>query len=279
MLSKKITFKEISSLLKPRVQDSHKGSYGHVMIIACSKGKIGAGILAAQGALRAGAGLSTLILPADAFKRVDPEALEIMYEPVQGGFFTEKHLKKVLRLVKKSSVVALGPGLGTQKSTVKFVQEFIQCYHGPLIIDADGLNAMAGKKIKRKGLTLLTPHPGEMGRLIGKTAKFVQENRLKVAKDFAVKNKVHLLLKGYRSIVAFPNGEIWINPTGNPAMAQGGQGDALTGIFAGLISEFGWKKHALLAAPFFHGLVGDQLAKKKRIVLASDILKNLKWKQ
>ncbi|MDO8519388.1 MAG: NAD(P)H-hydrate dehydratase, partial [Deltaproteobacteria bacterium] len=193
--------------------------------------------------------------------------------------FTRRHLKEVLRLTRKASVVALGPGLGLQKETVRFVHEFVRKYSGPLIVDADGLNALALKLSvakKRKGETLFTPHPGEMSLLTGKTVAWIQKNRTKVAHDFAVTYRVHLLLKGYRSVFAFPDGKVWINPTGNPAMAQGGQGDALTGIFAGLVSEFGWKRPALLAAPYIHGLVGDRLAKKgKRTVLASDILKNL----
>jgi len=136
--------------------------------------------------------------------------------------------------------VAIGPGIGTHPETVKFVQALVQEYEGPLVIDADGLNAIAKKPSvlgKRRGMTLLTPHPGEMGRLVKKGARYIQQNRLKVASEFARKYGVNVLLKGYRSILALSNGKIWINPTGNPAMASGGQGDVLTGIYAGLLAQ------------------------------------------
>lgn len=280
-----ITSDEFTKILQPRAKNSHKGSFGHIFIIACSEGKIGAGIMAAYSALKVGGGLSTLILPESAYKKINSQSLEIMYEPIfdqSRGFFTKKEAPLVLKKIKEASVVAIGPGLGDHPQTNQFIWEIIQKFNGPLIIDADGLNALAKKSFllkKRKGLTLLTPHPGEMGRLIGKTISYVQNHRLEIVSSFAKKQGVYLLLKGYRSILATPHKNVWINPTGNPAMASAGQGDVLTGIYAGLLAQY--PVEAQLIAPlllgcFLHGLVGDILAKKgNRVVMAMDIAKNI----
>lgn len=287
-----ISCKDIESLLRKRSKTSHKGTFGHSFVVGCSLGKIGAGIMAAHTALRAGAGLSTLILPISAFKRIDTSALEIMYEPISGaekGFFVEKNLSKVLSLVRHADVVALGPGIGTERETTRFVQKFVEVCKVPLVIDADGLNAIAKRPEilkKRKQLTLLTPHPGEMSRLLKKTTRYIQTHRLESATSFAKKYGVAVLLKGYRSLLALPNGDVWVNPTGNPAMASAGQGDVLTGIYAGLLAQASsqrggeWERgrvgEFLLFGCFLHGLVGDLLAQKnRRVVLATDIEKNL----
>ncbi len=306
-----ITVEEIQPLLALRSRQSHKGSFGHVFVIGGSEKKIGAGIMAAQTALLAGAGLSTLICPANAFKKIDPKALEIMYEPIN-----EWNIDQVLAILNKATIVALGPGLGLDFSTVSFVRQLVRTYQGPLIIDADGLNALAEDpsvlKERRGALTLLTPHPAEMGRLTGMTTAEVQSDRLKIASSFAREYQVILLLKGYRSILTFPDGHSWINPTGNPAMASAGQGDVLTGIYAGLLAQFPGKFEPnmiescqatggraggggedrtycpyvpLVFGCFLHGLVGDLLSgivpgekyqkPAKRVVMATDMAHNL----
>lgn len=282
---------QISSLLAPRKSNSHKGTYGHVFTIGGCEKTIGAGVMTSYAALRAGAGLSSLILPKGVYQKIDSHALEIMYQPIgfpEEIYFNPKHLPEVLSLLQKATVVALGPGLGTHPDTVQFVLELIKNYQGPLIIDADGLNALATDVEvlkKRKGLTLLTPHPTEMGRLIKRQTSFVQANRWKVAQEFAQKYQITILLKGYRSLVALSNGKIWVNPTGNPAMASAGQGDILTGIYAGLLAQhLQYENQAFLFGCFLHGLIGDLLAgiipdKKvkipRRVVLATDIIQNL----
>lgn len=287
-----ITRDDVADLLTGRPRNAHKGSFGHVFTIGGSRGKIGAGIMAAHTALRAGAGLSTLIYPRSAMSQIDSGALEVMYEPIDDrgdGYFARGHAEEVLGLVSKASVVALGPGLGGNPRTVSFVHEFLKRYHGPLIIDADGLNAIA-KGLRhlrgRSDLTLLTPHPGEMGRLIHKSSRYVQGHRLEVVHALSSRLGVHILLKGYRSLLCLNNDKFWINPTGSSAMASAGQGDVLTGIYAGLMAQerqatlrqggtTGAPLKSLLFGCLLHGLVGDILAKKQRVVLATDIAKNL----
>ncbi len=275
MYTHRITPATIKPFLKPRAKNSHKGTFGHVFTIAGSKEKVGAALMSAYTALKIGAGLSTLILPDTAYKKIiNPKKLELMYAPVK-----KWNCVRVLSLLKNASVVALGPGLGTSPKTISFVHQLIQKYQGPLVIDADGLNALAKNPAllqkRKKRITLLTPHPAEMGRLIGHKTSFVQKNRIQVAHTFAKKWGVTLLLKGYRSVVAMPNGQVWINPTGNPAMASAGQGDVLTGIYAGLMAQFPDNPNVFLFGCFLHGLVGDILAQKKRVVLATDIADNL----
>ena len=278
-----ISIKQFKNLLKPRKSDTNKGSYGHVYVIAGSYGKIGAGVLATLSVLKSGAGLSTLILPDSCYKKIDLNALEVMYEPIKDagrGFFSDADVKTVLQKITKASVVVLGPGLGDNPKTFSFVQKILPKINTPVVLDADGLNAISKNPkilLKRKCLTFLTPHPGEMSRLTGLSISRIQENRAKIASEFSKKYKVILLLKGHKSVVAFPDGSTWINPTGNPGMASAGQGDVLSGIYAGLISEFGIKKEVFLLGCFLHGLVGNLLVKKgERVVLGTEIIKNLK---
>ncbi len=268
--------------LRPRLKKKHKGSFGHVFIIGGSLQKIGAPLMSALSALKVGAGLSTCILPLGAFEKIDTAKLEVMYGPVGKKtdiFFKPSHLNNILKNITVSDVVAIGPGLGDKPDTIRLVQKLIPRIQQPLIIDADGLNIVAKNPEilkKRRGFTLLTPHPAEMGRLAGVSTKTVQANRTQIAKDFSQKYGVTLLLKGYHSVVAFSDGTVWINPTGNPAMANAVQGDVLTGIYAGLLAQF--PKHTKGCAMFgcfLHGLVGDILAKQKRVVLATDIANHL----
>jgi hydroxyethylthiazole kinase-like uncharacterized protein yjeF len=280
-----ITRVDIQSLLKPRPRQAHKGSFGHVFIIGCSRQKLGAGIITAQAALRVGAGLSTLVLPDGAYQHIPSEGLEVMYEPIgEKNYFVASDVSCVLEKLSKAKVVALGPGLGTNPETIRFVHHMVKQCRRPLVLDADALNAISRKPgllRERKQITLLTPHPAEMARLIGKSTSHVQTNRLNVARDFSMKYGVVLVLKGYRSLVSFPDGSVWVNPTGNSAMASAGQGDTLTGLYAGLLSQFledvkTGNKAPFLFGCFLHGLVGDLLSQSgAKVVLASDIIKNL----
>ncbi len=274
------TFDEL--VMHERAKWTHKGTLGHVFIIGASQNMPGAGIMTAYSALKSGAGLSTLILPAQAFGHVDPKSLEIMYAPVkdQGkGYFLDKNCNEVLKLTQKARMVALGPGLGTKSETTKFIQNFIIRYKGPLLIDADGLNAIAKNPkllLKREGVTVLTPHFGEMSRLCHKSIESVLKNPLKIAQAFAYKYKVFLILKGYHSIIVNSDQNYSINPTGGPSMANAGQGDALSGILTGLIAEHGFCMKVLQFGVFLHGLVGDLLTQKGfKVVMARDIIENL----
>lgn len=277
-----ITPADILTCTKTRERESHKGSYGHVYVVASSYGKLGAGIMATLSSLRGGAGLATLVLPDSAYAKINMQAPEIMFAPVNDcgrGYFVKKNGGEVLRLAKGASVMALGPGLGTKPQTILFVHELVKKWRGVLIVDADGLNALAKKPgllLARCGPTLLTPHPAEMGRLVGKSTAYVQAHRMEVAAKFAKKYGVVVLLKGYHSVVAMPDGQIWINPTGNPAMASAGQGDVLTGLYAALIAQFSFCREALLFGCYLHGLVGDLLFQKGyRVTMATDIMMNL----
>lgn len=271
---------------KKRKPQTHKGTYGHVFTIAGSQNKIGAGLLSTYAALKVGAGLSTLVCPQSAFTKVDTNKLELMYEPIpdnKKGIFLRKKLDQVLSIVDKASVVSIGPGLGLDPATVSFVLEFIKQYKGPLVCDADALNAIATKPSilkNRESWTYLTPHPAEMGRLIKKSTQFVQARRLQLAKEFAQKYGVDLCLKGYQTCIALSDGRVYVNSTGNPGMASAGQGDVLTGIAAGLKSQYPSYELVSVYAPYLHGKIGDQVKDKgQHVVLATDILNQLSQKR
>lgn len=276
-----VTQEKIEILFKKRKKNSHKGSFGHVFVIGGSLGKIGAGVLSCFAALKAGAGLATFILPKNSYQRIDHSYLEVMYEPIGlGDYLRKEDVSEVLEKIKEASVVVLGPGLGIASSTIEFVHEIISKIKAPLILDADALNALALNPDLlhvRKYPTLLTPHPGEMGRLLKKSTEEIQKNRVSFARNFSTQYGVCLILKGYRTLIAFSDGTLWVNPTGNPSQSNAGQGDVLCGILAGLISEHQFRPETILGGPFLAGMVADTLEKKgHRVVLASDILSH--WK-
>jgi NAD(P)H-hydrate epimerase len=259
---------EFRDLPLVRKADSHKGNFGHVLIVAGSRGKTGAAILAGRGALRAGAGLVT-IATADAVLPIVASAQpEFMTEPLLStklGSISVANLKagRFSALAKNKTMVAIGPGLGTHKETQRFVRSFILKAEQPLLLDADGLNAFADRAkefARRKSPHLaLTPHPGEMGRLCGLSNEKVQSDRLGVALTSAKSWNVHVILKGFHTILAAPDGRAFVNTTGNPGMAKGGSGDVLTGILAGMAGQFGpahWER-ALALGIYLHGLAAD----------------------
>jgi NAD(P)H-hydrate epimerase len=263
---------------------AHKGDFGHALLIAGSKGKTGAAALAARAALRAGAGLVTVATPASMLPSVASMLGEMMTEPLpdtDAGTISSRAAEEscLARILEGKSVVALGPGITTHAETVAFVHKLLASVSLPLLVDADGLNAFAGcaeRLLARKSPALvLTPHPGEMGRLVGMSAKEVQSRRMEVARDFAMRHKVHVILKGYRTLVAAPSGQVFVNPTGNPGMATGGAGDVLTGLLAGLIAQFGIAHldEVLCLGVYLHGLAGDLAASERSeaALMASDI--------
>jgi NAD(P)H-hydrate epimerase len=253
-------------LFRPRGLLAHKGSAGHVLVIAGSTGKSGAAAMAANSALRAGAGLVTLAVPAALNAILEGKTTEVMTLPVGRpgvGYLQAGALEELLQNARGRSVVALGPGLGRAPSTIYLVQSLVASLSEPLVLDADGLYAVAVDPeilLERSGrVTLLTPHPGEMARLAGCTIAEVEADRIGAARDFATRFQVHLILKGARSIIAAPDGSIAINSSGNPGMASGGMGDVLTGVVASLLGQGYAPFDACQLGAFVHGLAADLL--------------------
>jgi len=280
------TPRDFAALLVPRPRDSNKGMYGHVLVVGGSFGKSGAAAMAGMAALRAGAGLSTVATPARVLTSVASFAPELMTEPLaetaagsialaaaESGRFTD--------LAKPMTVVAIGPGIGRDPETVEFVHEAVHQTKVPLVLDADGLNAFEGKANLLDGSRrplVLTPHPGEMSRLAGIAIKAVQADRVNVARSFARYHHLVLVLKGNRTVIGFPDGSAWVNPTGNPGMATGGTGDILTGMTAGVIAQMpNDYARAVIAAVYLHGLAGDVAAERmgEHSLVATDLLNGL----
>jgi len=266
-------------LFLPRPLDSNKGLYGHVLVIAGGRGKTGAAAMAGIGALRAGAGLATVASAESAIASIASHAPEIMTEPLpetETGSISSRSIddSSLARIIEKKTVIALGPGMGGDPDTVKFIRRVVSELHTPMVVDADGLNALGQQPVESRGPRIFTPHPGEMSRLNGKTIAEIQADRIGAARVFAKERGVYLLLKGNRSVIAAPDGRIWINPTGSPAMATGGTGDVLTGMIAGLVAQFPDQiEAALLAAVWLHGRAGELGAVKlgEKPLIATDL--------
>ena len=274
-----ITAADLTRLLAPRSVDSNKGLYGHVLVVGGSVGKSGAAAMAGMSALRAGAGLASVATARSVLPMVASVAPELMTEPLaetEAG--TIAFGAELTSVMKGKTVVALGPGISRQPSTAEFVRNIVRDCALPLVIDADGLNAFEGAADLLKGNSrplVLTPHPGEMSRLTGIATKQIQADRVNVAREFARKHRCVLVLKGYRSIVASPNGQIWVNPTGNPGMATGGTGDILTGMVAAMVAQHPQDlTRAVACAVFLHGLAGDLACDNvgEQSLIATDLL-------
>lgn len=251
-----------------REKQTYKHRYGHVLTVAGSRGKPGAALLAARAALRAGAGLSTLALPDCAYQKIDPRYAEIMFEPLanQGEFFSESAWDEILKISKNKKVIACGPGMGVGDALKKLVRKMILNSALPLVLDADALHNLAPQKeiLKKSRVPIvLTPHPGEMKKLLGFGKNKALHHPLEIIFHFAKHYGVYLILKGYRSLVVTPEGEIYVNPSGNPGMATAGTGDVLTGVIAGFIAQGLPFKEAILAAIWVHGRAGDRAAQEK----------------
>jgi ADP-dependent NAD(P)H-hydrate dehydratase / NAD(P)H-hydrate epimerase len=275
--------REFAALFRPRVPDSNKGLYGHVLVIAGGRGKTGAAAMAGIAALRAGAGLATVASAASAISAIASYAPEIMTEPLAETDAGSVAMRApndpaLAAITEKKTVIAIGPGMGQHPETVQFIQRFVQESKTPLVVDADALNALAGQNLKFQGPRIFTPHPGEMSRLTGKTIAEIQKDRIGSARAFAKEHGIYLVLKGNRSVIAFPDGPVWINPTGSPAMATGGTGDVLTGMIAGLVAQFpNQLEEALLAAVYLHGRAGELGAEKlgEKSLIATDLFEFL----
>jgi len=259
-----VTAKEVAPLLAPRPRDSNKGMYGHVLVVGGSRGKAGAAAMAGFSALRSGAGLVTVSTPRCVLPTVAGFHPELMTEPLEetgDGTISTHALEAIEQLAAKKTVVAIGPGISRNEETAEVVRKIVANTDVPLVLDADGLNAFEHHRDELKGndrTLVLTPHPGEMSRLTGLATAAIQRDRINVARKFAQEHGVILVLKGDRTIVANPEGEAWVNPTGNPGMATGGTGDILTGMIAGLLAQFPQRPfETVLAAVYLHGSAGD----------------------
>jgi len=277
--------REFRGLPLKRNPASHKGSYGHALIVAGSVGKSGAAVLAGRGALRSGAGLVTVATPLDVLPTVAAGSPEIMTAPLdatEAGTASLRNLDyaRFADIARDKSIVAIGPGLSTHNETQQFIRTIVAETELPIVLDADGLNAFAGMadhlNQRHAPVLALTPHPGEMARLLGVTTKDVQARRLDVALEAAGKWRAHVILKGFHTILATPSGNAYFNTTGNPGMATGGTGDVLTGILAGLTAQFGttdWPR-VLGLGIYLHGLAGDIAASRvgEAPLIASDLI-------
>jgi len=256
-----LTRGSMRELITPRTADSHKGDYGRVLIVAGSLGKTGAAHLSAIGALRSGAGLVTIATPASCQQVIAAMAPEYMTEALSetADGLDAEGVDRVLEWAR--DVVAIGPGLGAAASTREFVRQLVDRATMPMVIDADGLNAFAGDPDRLAGREgrdiIITPHPGEMGRLVGMSTDEIQSSRLEVARNFAVSHHVYVVLKGHRTLIATPDEKVFINPTGNPGMATGGTGDVLTGMIAAWLAQLLDAEAACKLAVYLHGMAGD----------------------
>jgi NAD(P)H-hydrate epimerase len=267
-----------------RTPMSHKGMYGHALLIAGSSGKPGAACLAAEAALRAGVGLVTVGTVANAQTVIVAHSTEAMterLEETEDGTVSETALERALTLMAERDVLGIGPGLTTHESTQRFVHALVRQRNCPTLIDADGLNCLAPwpDDISGEDVPLiLTPHPGEMARLAGISNKDVLASRVEVARAFATKHKLILVLKGNRSLIAAPDGQVYINPTGNAGLATAGSGDVLTGMIAGFLAQKRDQPlESVIAAVYLHGLAGDLAAAAigMRSMVASDVTRHL----
>lgn len=266
-----------------RKRDANKGNYGHVLIFAGSLGKSGASALAGRAALRTGAGLVTVATAASVLPSIARSMAELMTEPLPetpAKTIDASALPRALTLLKGKNAVLVGPGLSTHPSTAQFVTSLLPKIHVPCVVDADGLNILASDLEVLEGLEaplVLTPHPGEFARLVGRTVEEVVRHRLEMAPAFAVRREVIVVLKGYRTLIALPDGRVFVNPTGNPGMATGGTGDVLGGMIASQIAQKHDLLGAVLSAVYAHGLAGDVAAERlgERSLVAGDLIRYL----
>ncbi|HWG58315.1 MAG TPA: NAD(P)H-hydrate dehydratase [Candidatus Acidoferrales bacterium] len=282
---------ELSAFALPRDPFGHKGDYGHALIVAGSFGKTGAAVLAAMAALRSGAGLVTVATPDRVVPIIAAHAPELMTHPLPStddGAIALRSLDHghFAAILKGKRALAVGPGLTTHDETQQFVRRIVAGRPIPVILDADGLNAFAGHAMELRGplndanqvreALAITPHPGEMARLLGCDIARVQSQRIELARKAASDWNVFAILKGHQTVIAAPTGHVWVNSTGNPGMATGGTGDALTGILAGLTAQYGPSSWASVLAfgVYLHGLAGDIAAAKlgQAPLIASDVI-------
>jgi len=263
-----------------RRQDTHKGDYGKVFIVAGSTGMTGAAALTSLAAMRSGSGLVTSGIPQSLNAIMEVKLTEVMTLPLpetKSGSLSLKAKDDICTFSEKCDVVALGPGLGSEKETRNLVKELLRAIEKPLVLDADGINALEGsleELSSRKYRTVITPHPGEMARLLNREIAAVQADRISAAKSVAEITNSVVCLKGHRTVVASPDGQTYVNDTGNSGMASGGTGDVLTGMIASFIGQGIDDFSAVVSAAYLHGLAGDVAVERKGpfSMIASDLI-------
>jgi NAD(P)H-hydrate epimerase len=271
---------------QPRALDSNKGRFGHVLVIGGSAGKGGAAAMASLAAMRAGAGLTTAAIPrgiASIVAGFAPEMMTLLLDESSSGGISLSNLdpSNMENILHGMTTLAIGPGLGREPETAEFVRELVLHSDLPTVLDADGLNAFEGRTHLLDGSKrplILTPHPGEMARLLGGAVADVERDRLATARSFATEHHVTLVLKGWRTLVAHPDGSIAVNTSGNPAMAKGGSGDILTGMVAALVAQFPKRiQQAVECAVWLHGAAADLFAHEQdeHTMLATEMLQHL----
>jgi hydroxyethylthiazole kinase-like uncharacterized protein yjeF len=257
-----LTRERMRALIQPRAADAHKGDFGRVIVVAGSIGKAGAAVLCAQGAMRAGAGLVTVAAPKSCQATIAAHASEYMTEGLDETPEGTVHVSAVSEVLGiDADVIVAGPGLGRGPAVTTFVRELLDKCEGPLVLDADALNAFADQPallIGREGRDLIiTPHPGEMARLVGCTVEDLQANRIDIAVDFAKRHHLYVVLKGYRTLVVTPDEKVFVNPTGCPGMATGGTGDVLAGMLGAWLAQLLDAEAACKLAVYLHGSAGE----------------------
>lgn len=278
----------VASLIPDRPADAHKGVFGHLFIVAGSPGFTGAASLACEGALRSGVGLVTLGVPKSLNSIMEAKTTEAMTLPLPE---TKQHtlscaaVEPALKFAETCSALALGPGISREEDTERFVHRFMEKTELPAVVDADGLNALAdnlGVLEARTAPTVLTPHPGEMSRLIGRPTSDVQHDRQGCALAFAKDRNVVLVLKGAGTVIASPDGDVAVNNTGGTGLACGGTGDVLTGLIGGLLAQGVAPWDSAVVGVYLHGLAGDLAAEERteRGMVAGDVVRALPaaWK-
>ncbi|PYN97496.1 MAG: bifunctional ADP-dependent NAD(P)H-hydrate dehydratase/NAD(P)H-hydrate epimerase [Candidatus Rokuibacteriota bacterium] len=271
---------DVARHLPPRRHSAHKGTYGRLLIVAGSLGKTGAAALAARAAMRSGAGLVTVATATSQQPIVAALVLEAMTEPLPETSARSISLKArdlLDALAETRDAVAAGPGLGLDDDTQALAREFAHDLRRPLVLDADALTALAGHLDALRGAAAprcLTPHPGELARMLGQSLADVERDRIETARSFATAHGVHLVLKGAGTVIAEPNGDVYVNPTGNPGMASGGTGDVLTGIVGALLARGLEPGAAVQTGVYLHGAAGDVAAGRvgEEALIASDVI-------
>ena len=281
--------RDFAAFLAPRPAESNKGNYGHVLVIGGAVGKAGSVAMAGMAALRAGAGLSTVATAKSALSIVAGFYPELMTEPLPetdyGTIATSAGLR-IVELLKSMTVAAIGPGISRDEQTATLVRSLVAHEKVPMVVDADGLNAFEGRTNELNGegrILVITPHPGEMARLAGISIADVQKDRLGVAREFAREHNLIVVLKGNRTLVVQPDGEAWVNTTGNPGMSTGGTGDILTGMVAAMLAQEKRAQNpqtallAVCAAVHLHGVAGDVMRETvgEHSLVATDLLRGL----
>jgi NAD(P)H-hydrate epimerase len=275
----------IKRLFKPRMAESHKGTYGHALVIGGSRGMTGAVVMASYGALRTGAGLVTVALPESLVHIIEASVMEVMSHPLpetSEASISMEAFPAIENLLGTVSVCAIGPGMSRYQEANAILRFVLEKSRVPILIDADGLNALEGDVAILKDAQVpivITPHPGEMSRLTGLAVEEIQSNRLEIARKYAADWGVTVVLKGNQTVVAGPSGEVFININGNPGMATAGSGDVLSGIILGLMAQGLKPQSAAVAGVYVHGCAGDRAAAitGQRALVAGDLLHHLPY--